>query len=101
MSSGGGGFFNLFTPWGGGGGTAPLGVTTEVALAGDRITVNPKGLEEDGEESPLRMPQSMITSTMPGPSSRTSHTPLFVVHLATLNTKPGNDLFSIQMAPLP
>ena len=46
----------------------PLGVTTEVALAGDRITINPKGLEEDGKGSPLRMPQSMITSTMPGPS---------------------------------
>ena len=80
---------------------APLGVTMEVALAGDQITVNPKGLEEDGEGSPLRMPQSMITLTMPGPSSRTSNTPLYVAHLATLNTKPGNDLFFIQMAPLP
>jgi len=39
-----------------------------VALAGDQITVNPKGLEEDDKGSPLRMPQSMITSTMPGPS---------------------------------
>ena len=79
----------------------PLGVTTEVALAGDRITVNPKGLEEDGEGSPLRMPQSMITSMTPGPTSRTSHTPLYVVHLVTLNTKPGNNLFSNRMAPLP
>ena len=79
----------------------PLGVTTDVALAGDRITVNPKGLEEDGEESPLRMPQSMITSMMPGPSSRMSNTPLYVAHLATLNTKPDNDLFFIRMVPLP
>jgi len=62
-------------------------------LEGDRITVNPKGLEEDGEGSPLRMPQSMITSKMPGPSSRMSNTPLYVAHLATLNMKPGNDLF--------
>jgi hypothetical protein len=101
MSSGGGGFFNQFTPWGGGGGGGAPGVTTEVALEGDRITVNPKGLEEDGEGSPLRMPQSMITSTMPGHSSRTINTPLYVTHLAMLNTKPGNDLFFIWMAPLP
>ena len=101
MSSEGGGFFNQFAPWGGGGGAVPLGVATEVALAGDRITVNLKGLEEGGEGSPLRMPQSMTTSTMPGPSLGMSHTALYVVHSATLKTKPGNDLFSIRMAPLP
>jgi len=101
MSSGGGGFFNRFAPWGKGGGAVPLGVTTEVALAGDRITVNAKGLEEGGKGSPLMTPQSMTTSTMPGPSSGMSHTPLYVVHSATLNTKPGNNLFSIRMAPLP
>ena len=33
----------------------PLGVTTEVALAGDLITVNSKGLEEGDEGSPLKI----------------------------------------------
>jgi len=77
-----------------------LGVTTEVALAGDQFTVNSKGLEEGIEGSPLRTLQDITTSTMPGTSSGMIHT-LYVMRLATLNMKPGKDLFSNRMAPLP
>ena len=52
-ASGGGGFFNQFTPWGRGGGVPP-GVTKAVARAGVTITLTSKVLEEEGEVSPLR-----------------------------------------------
>jgi hypothetical protein len=60
MTSGGGGFFYQFTPWGKGGGVPP-GVTKAVARAGVTITLTSKALdEEEGEVSPLRTQRSMF-----------------------------------------
>ncbi len=59
MTSGGGGLFNQFTPWGRGG-VVPPGVTKAVARAGMTIILASKVMEEEGEVSPLRTRQIMI-----------------------------------------
>ncbi len=79
----------------------PPGVTKEVARAEEvAVTLDPKVLEEDGEESPLRTRQITTSPTTTGIYTGKVNTP-HVVRSAMLNTKPGGTLFSIQMAPLP
>ena len=100
MSSGGGGFFNQFTPRGRGGGGAPGGHQETAARAGVSITLDPKVLEEAGEVSPLRTRRSMNLLMMTGIYMGGINT-LYAVLSALLNTWPGGTLFSIWMAPLP
>ena len=99
MTSGGGGFFNRFTPWGRGG-MVPPGVTKAVPRAGMTITLASKVMEEEGEVPPLRTLRSMTLPTMTGIYTGKDNTP-YIVHSAMLNTKPIGTLYSTRMALLP
>ncbi len=75
-------------------------VTRVVAQAGVTITLASKVLEEEGEVSPLRTRQIMISPMTTGIYMGKVNTP-HVVLSTTLNTKPVRTQFSIRMASLP
>ena len=93
MSAGGVGFFNWFTPWGGGEGER----RSLRWWPGQGVAFTPSADSKDQEEdpepegSPLGTRQSMTLPTMTG-STTTEIITLSVPPSAMLNTKPGGTL---------